>query len=146
MGKCCTIQVWKALRDLPRKTHSCNCYQWCKVPKYEYFEVLLKYFFFLNLFFGVSVLYYLYFWQLLLHHIPKENNLLFSPHIFPETQKYLLHLECLAGQENGLIHILIKKTLDVIPTASDLADSLNICFVCKLCLSVGGYLWLSINK
>ena len=24
MGKCCTIQVWKALRDLPRKTQICN--------------------------------------------------------------------------------------------------------------------------
>jgi hypothetical protein len=24
MGKCCTIQMWKALRDLPRKTLGCN--------------------------------------------------------------------------------------------------------------------------
>ena len=28
MCKYCTIQVWKALRDLPRKTHSCNHCQW----------------------------------------------------------------------------------------------------------------------
>ena len=29
MGKCCTIQLWKALRDLSRKTHSCNRFQRC---------------------------------------------------------------------------------------------------------------------
>ena len=33
---------------------------------------------------------------------------------------YSLHLECLAGQENGLIHTLLKRTSLVIPTASDL--------------------------
>ena len=29
LGKCCTIQVWKALRDLPIKPHRCNCCQRC---------------------------------------------------------------------------------------------------------------------
>ena len=31
------------------------------------------------------------FWQLLLYNIPKENNVLFTPYIFPDTQKYSLH-------------------------------------------------------
>ena len=29
MGKCCTIQLWKPIRDLLRKTHSCNHCQRC---------------------------------------------------------------------------------------------------------------------
>jgi hypothetical protein len=62
---------------------------------------------------------------LLLHYIPKENNLHFTLYIFPGTQKYLLHFECLAGHENCPIHALIKRTSLVIPSASDLADSLN---------------------
>uniref|UniRef100_A0A674BQZ1 Receptor-type tyrosine-protein phosphatase kappa n=1 Tax=Salmo trutta TaxID=8032 RepID=A0A674BQZ1_SALTR len=52
--------------------------------------------------------------------------------------KYSLHFECLARQEKGQIHALIKRTSLVIPTASDLADSLNKNYLfCKLCLSVG---------
>jgi hypothetical protein len=44
---------------------------------------------------------------------------------FPDTQKYLLHFECLAGQENGPILALIKSTSLVIHTVADLVDSLN---------------------
>jgi hypothetical protein len=53
-------------------------------------------------------------------------NSMALPHTFPLTLKeYSLHFESLAGQENGPIHTLIKRTFPVIPTASDLADSLN---------------------
>ncbi|MEW3667551.1 hypothetical protein QOZ79_33850, partial [Pseudomonas aeruginosa] len=34
-------------------------------------------------------------------YISKENNVLFTPYIFHNTQKYSLHFECLTGQENG---------------------------------------------
>ena len=61
------------------------------------------------MFLGLSVLYYLYLCQLLLHYIPKANNVLFTPYIFPDTHKYSLHVECLAGKENGPIHTLIKR-------------------------------------
>jgi hypothetical protein len=76
---------------------------------------------------SVGLLYYLYFLQLLLllYYIPKENHIHFTPYFFPHTQKYLLHFECLAWKENGPIHSLIKRTSLVIPTASDLADSIN---------------------
>jgi hypothetical protein len=63
-----------------------------------------------------------------IYNILKENYVLFTPYIFPDTQKYLLHFECLAGQENGLIHTYQENIL-VIPTSSDLADSLKTCFV-----------------
>jgi hypothetical protein len=43
------------------------------------------------------------------YYIPEEKNALFTPHIFSDTQKYSLHFECLAGQENGLIHALKEK-------------------------------------
>ena len=46
-----------------------------------------------------------YFWLLLFHYIPKENNVHFTPYIFPDTYKSSLHFECLAGQENGPIQI-----------------------------------------
>jgi hypothetical protein len=36
MGKYCTIHMWKALRDVPRKTHSCNRCQRC------FYEVLIQ--------------------------------------------------------------------------------------------------------
>ena len=62
---------------------------------------------------------------MLLHNIPKENNVNFTPYIYPDTPKHSLHLECLAGQENGPINAPIKRTFLVIPTASDLEDSLN---------------------
>ena len=64
----------------------------------------------------------------------KENNVLFTPYIFPDTQKYLLHFECSEGQENCPIHTLIKRTSLVIPTATVIptADSLNTCFVCNV--------------
>jgi hypothetical protein len=67
------------------------------------------------------------FWQLLhlLQYIPQEENVLFTPLIFPDTQKYLLHYECLAWQEICSIHTFIKRTSLVIPTVSDLAKSLN---------------------
>ena len=52
------------------------------------------------------------------------KSTLFS-YIFPDTPKYSIDFECLAGLENGPIHALIKRTSLVIPTASDLADSLN---------------------
>jgi hypothetical protein len=71
---------------------------------------------------------YLYFtllFVLLLQYIHKENNVLFSSCIFPDTQKYSLHFECLAGWENGPIQALIKRTSLVIPTHSDPEDSLN---------------------
>ena len=58
-------------------------------------------------------------------YIPQEENVLFTPFIFPVTQKYLLHYECLAWQEICPIHTFIKRTSLVIPTASDLVDSLN---------------------
>ena len=58
----------------------------------------LKYY--LSSFLGVSTLYYLYFFilLLLLHYIPKEKNALFTPYIFPDTQKYSFNFECLEGQ------------------------------------------------
>ena len=31
----------------------------------------------------------------------KENNVLFTSFIFPDTHKYSLHFKCLAGLENG---------------------------------------------
>jgi hypothetical protein len=43
----------------------------------------LKYCF--SSFLGASVLYHLYFWQLLLHYIPKENNVLFTQYLFPDN-------------------------------------------------------------
>jgi hypothetical protein len=48
-----------------------------------------------------TLLYYFYFRLLLLHYIPKENIVLFTPYIFPDNQKYSLHFECLAGQEHS---------------------------------------------
>jgi hypothetical protein len=87
----------------------------------------LKYY--ISHFFGVYVLYltiyifdnfYFYSTTFL-----KKNNVLFTPYIFPDNQKYLSYFECLAGQENCLIDTLIKRTSLVIPTASDQADSLN---------------------
>ena len=55
-----------------------------------------------------------------------ELNSIFIPHIFPDTQKYSLHFECLlTGQENCPIHTLIKRASLVIRTASNLVDSLN---------------------
>jgi hypothetical protein len=58
-------------------------------------------------------------------YLLKTIFVLFTLSTFLDTQKYSLHFECLAGQENGPIHSFIKKTSLVIPTASDLADSLN---------------------
>jgi hypothetical protein len=78
-------------------------------------------------------------------YISKENNVLFTPYIFHNTQKYSLHFECLTGQENGPILALIKRTSLVIPTTSDLADLLNTFIFHKLCLSVGVCPWLSVN-
>jgi hypothetical protein len=52
------------------------------------------------------------------------NYVLFTPYIFPDNH-YLLHFECLAGQENGLIHTIIKRTSLVMHTASDLVVALN---------------------
>jgi hypothetical protein len=69
-------------------------------------------------------LYYVYFW-LLLHYIPKQNIELFTPYIFPDTQMYSVHFECLAGQKKSNMHAIIKRTSLVIHTASDLVDSLN---------------------
>jgi hypothetical protein len=62
---------------------------------------------------------------LLLHYIPKENNVLFTPYTLSDSEKYSLHFKCLAGHENGPIHALIKRTSLVIHTISHLADSLN---------------------
>ena len=57
-----------------------------------------------------------------LNNIPKEYDVLFTLYIFPDTQKYSLHFECLAGQENCQIHSLIKRVSLVIPISTDLAD------------------------
>ena len=55
-------------------------------------------------------------------------------HTFSLTPK--ITFECLAGQENGLIHTLIKRTFLIIRPASDLSDSLNtasfVNYVCVL--------------
>jgi hypothetical protein len=48
--------------------------------------------------------------KLLLDYISKENHAHFTPYIFTDTQKYSLHFECLAGQENCPIHALVKRT------------------------------------
>jgi hypothetical protein len=77
----------------------------------------LKYFY---LSFWGCMYFTIYIWLLLLHYIPKENNVLFTPYIFPDTQKYSLHVECLVAQENGPIYTLIKRTHMGIPIASDL--------------------------
>jgi hypothetical protein len=67
-------------------------------------------------FFGVSVLYFtIYIFDNFYFHIPKENDVLFTAYILFDPQKYLLHFECLAGQEKGPIHSLIKRTSLVIP-------------------------------
>ena len=66
--------------------HCCN--QWCKVLKVS--KNTSKYY--LSSFLGVSVLYYSYFGQvlLLLHYLPKENNVLSTTYIFPDTPKVLV--------------------------------------------------------
>jgi hypothetical protein len=53
-----------------------------------------------------------------LDNILKENNV-------PDTQKYSLHCEWLAGQKLSNSRTY-QETILVIPTASDLADSLNL--------------------
>jgi hypothetical protein len=70
------------------------------------------YYFSSFLYFTLVFIYYYFLLQflLLLHYIPKENNVLSTPYIFPDTQKYSLHFECLAGQEHFLIHTL-KETI-----------------------------------
>jgi hypothetical protein len=76
-------------------------------------KINLKYYF--SCLLGIcTLLYYLYFGQFLLslHFIPKENNVLFTPYVFPDTQKYTLHFD----RKMVPIHTL------VIPTAADLAD------------------------
>jgi hypothetical protein len=82
-------------------------------------SLLLKYFFGVNLYYSNHIFDSFYF-----IYIPKMS-LLITPYIFHDTQKYSLCFECLAGQENCLIDTLIKRTFLVIPTASDLEDSLN---------------------
>ena len=75
------------------------------------------------------------------HYIPKENIVLFTPYIFPDTQKYMLHFECLAGQK------MVQFTH--IPGHPHCLWSVRLikhkCFVCKLCRSVG-VCWLSVKK
>ena len=121
----------------------CEYVQWCKVIKYKFFKVQLK------SCFGVSVLFFtIYIFDNFFFYsttfLNNINNVLSTPYIFPDTQKYLLHFECLAGQKNGQNHTLINRTSLVILTASDLADS-HKCFVCKWCLTVGVWPWLSVN-
>ena len=65
--------------------------QWCKYLS----KNTLKYY--LSRFFGVSVLYLTF--NIYIFFIPKESKALFTPYIFPDTQKYWLHFECLAGQK-----------------------------------------------
>ena len=86
-----------------------------------------------------TLIYYLYFWLLLLllHYIPKENNVLFTPYILPDTQKYLLHFECLGGPEKGAIHARIKRSSLAIYCLWSHRLIKHKCFVCKWCLSVG---------
>jgi hypothetical protein len=56
------------------------------------------------------LLFSIFFTFIILHYIPKEYIVLFTAYIFPDNQKYLLHFECLEGQENSQIHGLIKRT------------------------------------
>ena len=84
----------------------------------------------------------IYIWQLLLHYIPKENNVLFTPYISPDiTFRMLSRTGILSNshtyQENIPGHPycfwsggLTKHT----------------CFICKGCLSVGVCPWLSVNS
>ena len=55
----------------------------------------------------------------------------------------MFHFECL-GQENGPIQALIKRTSLVIPTASDLVDSLNTTALFVNYVGVRVCSWLSI--
>ena len=67
---------------------------------------------------------------LLLHYIPQENNVLFTPYIFPDIQKLLLHFECLAGQKN----CPIQENIPGHPYyRSCVRLTKHTCFVCKLC-------------
>jgi hypothetical protein len=83
----------------------------------KYLSSTLNYVY-LNSLLGVSVLlYYFYFWLLLLHYIPKENNLLFTP--------YIITFLMLSRQDRKLVKFTQDKKSLFIPTSSDLADSLN---------------------
>jgi hypothetical protein len=113
--------------------------QWCKVLKKNYFKVLLKYIF------GVSVLYYLYFWQLLLRYIPKKNHVLFTPYILTGTQNYSLHFECLAGQEKGPVHTLIETTHGHPFCLWSGGLTEYKCIFFKWCMSVGVRPWLLLH-
>ena len=62
----------------------------------------------------------------------------FTPNIFPDTQKYSLHVECLAGQENGPIHTH-QENIPGISTGSEGLTKPK-CLICKLCLSVSNIL------
>ena len=47
--------------------------------------------------------------QIILKLMQKYLDFFFTPFIFPDTQMYSLHFECLAGQENGPIHTHLSR-------------------------------------